>query len=302
MKRKTIIGTTVTALLSGSLLAGCYLFKESKPPLDQLAEYGPIDAKQIKYYGKIGGKRTFYVPKKSPEKSSKNLQAKNSNSMTLSLKSTKQTSFVRGFRGNLETVAANWDSYSQQMEFVNDFYLSAGLSEDWGGAATSKGDIFYFKNESGSGLLVHELAHIWHQNLSDEIGFNQKWSTISGNWYSGEEWEEATREEIARIGGVRDYSTRNLNEDVASTVQFVYSLTFPNCSITGLMESPPLGAPFRSGFGLNPHDLSQTSNCALRGPKSTRKVMRKVQLLEDYGFISEREEKYVLEKLEGSLE
>ncbi len=117
--------------------------------------------------------------------------------------------------------------------------------------------------------MSHELAHLWHLRLDwgRRMDFEKRWGDISENHYSRR--RNATSEDYERNGAVSRYGSTNINEDVAETCGFVYR---------------------RANFETEPFKKNLS-------PKYWDKVERKLALLREYDFFSEREHQIVLGKL-----
>lgn len=180
-----------------------------------------------------------------------------------------------------------WDNLDRQFSLIKGIRV-LGTDHFYGGRAHfSSRKLEIFPNEE---YLVHELAHFWHHNLEEKGGFEEKWEEISGDNYMGN-YKGAKIEDITRNGSVSLYSLRGVDEDIAETARFVYRATNPNIVLRDFPNNDPNFRQKEGGWEV----WSSTNVVESAIPK----VLRKVELLNEYGFISDREYAHTVNELNG---
>jgi len=114
--------------------------------------------------------------------------------------------------------------------------------------------------------LAHELAHVWDSNLdtSDRINFYNSWRELSG---VGDLDNYTYAEDVVIANNsLTPYSLTSTVEDIAEFQEVIYLLNNEPSMVIGLKD-----------------ELSYYRDQSLEG------IVAKVRLLEEYGFISERE-------------
>lgn len=199
---------------------------------------------------------------------------------------------LEGLRRYYEKAQNKWDNFDQQFDLVYRVCIrDVGPSYDkehYGANMNRSGKLtINFVDDRSlmdDGGLIHELAHMWYF-LRTDTKFDRSWKEITDNHYIS---KGITIEDLAKNGAVSRYALTSINEDIAETVEFVYEINQSDIQISGF---PNKGKDILAGPTI------LTSNSVAE--QSIPKIRRKLELLREYNFFSEREHKNALNELAG---
>ena len=147
----------------------------------------------------------------------------------------RQERIVR-FKEINRSVRNSWDQYDQQFPLFDTISFYENLSSPeiaqvrYRPVGYPKQELrIKFTNmhsEAGPSSLVHEMAHAWHNTLSEKKAFEKEWKQIAGDGYTNDPKypETSCSEPMERVATVSCYGATNMNEDIATTVEKVYEL------------------------------------------------------------------------------
>ncbi len=193
--------------------------------------------------------------------------------------------------------SGNWDCFDKQFELVSEVVLKRYGDKPSSTQVGTMGNTGTLSDYNlNSATLVHELAHRWYDhmefsNTKKWHKFNREWVRISENHYPSARGTY-TKEDFKKSGAVSEYALTSLSEDVAETSKFVYTLNHPDHTINGF---PNNISPFReeTKSGLSSYCRSPITT------DSIEKIRRKIELMRDYEFFSEREYGHALKELDN---
>lgn len=182
----------------------------------------------------------------------------------------------------------NWDNFDEQFDLIENIYLGDEVTDTaYIMMARDDGSLFVRKSRDQS--LIHELAHFWHFDLpkKNRNEFEERWNQITGGRYIDP--DSATYHDILENGSVARYAMKNIREDVAVTTELVYLLNNPQYIIGGIPNEIP---EFREVNNKSIEKIGSEIKIT-----DLEKILGKISLLEEYGFMSEREKEYAIREL-----
>ena len=127
-------------------------------------------------------------------------------------------------------LSENWDHLPEQFASVDALFILGRDGSAVGKADPEEGDIYLYcmgrDQCANSRVLLHELAHLFSANFGPN--FWNSWQSISGNGYHGLENLSGPRCSAAMddVAAVSCHGAKNVLEDVAEVVQFVYDTNY----------------------------------------------------------------------------
>ena len=127
-------------------------------------------------------------------------------------------------------LSENWDHLPEQFASVDALFILGRDGSAVGKADPEEGDIYLYcmgyNQCANSRVLLHELAHLFSANFGPN--FWNSWQSISGNGYHGLENISGPRCSAAMddVAAVSCHGAKNVLEDVAEVVQFVYDANY----------------------------------------------------------------------------
>lgn len=205
-----------------------------------------------------------------------------------------RTKKVDQFKELYRETQKNWDYFDVQFTYVNSIALEHSLFIPGVGAVsplTKK--LFVCYDETGRLLepngLVHELAHLWHEDLREKDQFEQQWYALTGRDYVGcnylknpfchiDNWDQ----HVNAVAAPTRYGATNRSEHIAETTSLVYLLNDP--------------------FINRPYGLSWLKDIEVLGPmyipENIPRIEQQIELLATYDFFSEQEKEQALQNME----
>lgn len=226
-----------------------------------------------------------------------------------------RTALVHRFAETYREAQENWDFFDEQFSRVRYLVLKEPGEEgsDWY-EPLFRGLRFICSRSSTSCItdsdFIHELAHAWYFSISPsgQPNFRERWNAISGGQYQCSIFERASAELLDGLFGsctspwncpearhelaaVSCYATRDIWEDVAETIKFVYILNNPQFILPHFPNRQPdfLEAP-----------EGELTHLAMKPYRDIiPRLQQKIELLAEYGAFSIRERDYALQQLDA---
>lgn len=186
-------------------------------------------------------------------------------------KNTNRDDWLTGFQG-IATVAQRFDNFKAQMGLVESIRLDERAGA--GGSVLSNHMELYADLNHYS--LVHELAHIKMNHVDQKILYDL-WDAGHTSHYKGLSGINSTSTDLLRLKVHNRYATSETKENIAEHQVLVYALTDPNLSLKP------------DNFEGHPVWILATNRENYLFPQNFNEHKRRFNLLEEYGFISSRE-------------
>ncbi len=192
----------------------------------------------------------------------------------------------------------NWDFFDQQFSLVGLIKLPRRYFGTRGGAVNPlTHSLLVYYNKYGCltdpDELVHELAHLWHNELGEKDAFEQQWYGITGTGYLGCNPVKNSfcrvndfKPYVKAVAAPRDYAAINIDEHIAETTRLVYILQ--NTYKYGV------------SWGKEHGEIVKFQVGAMHLPvEIIPRIEQQIELLVVYDFFSEQEKTQALRNLES---
>lgn len=209
-----------------------------------------------------------------------------------------RTKKVAQFKELYRDTQKNWDYFDVQFTYVNSIELNIShfmLGVGSVNPLTKKLSVSY--NNSHCLLepdeLVHELAHLWHEDLREKDQFEQQWYALTGRDYVGcnylknpfchiDNWDQ----HVKAVAAPTRYGAINSAEHIAETTSLVYLLNDPFVQY---------GLSWRGDQGERLIVHVGSIHLPL---ENIPRIEQQIELLVTYSFFSEQEKDKALQNLE----
>ncbi len=196
----------------------------------------------------------------------------------------KRQNLVREFGLVYNLARKNWDNFDEQWDLVKNVRLNVDSESPKRTGRTDRFDRLHltlYGDQREAIILIHELAHIWERNKTDQR-FSQKWQALSKGEYTPD-WKNASFSDVIKNGSVSYYSMKSIHEDIATICEFVFALNSPHIFVGGYPNT-------LVGKDFYYRDFITSSI-------SHPKIREKLKLLRNYDFFSEREYRITLDEM-----